>query len=195
MKKLFLFVLLAALLLPGVALATYNEGSAVHRIESSGGSAADPVRMYMLVRNPNNGQNDRSMTADDVVIWDILTDDGVTVNYQSKLNMDVISRECVAGVVVGTIPTTDNANAAASQVGLSNWGYIQTYGLGTCKMTGNQLGNWVSGDALIMSNVEPYATTEAPLQLGNRGKFGFAMDSGTQGTIGSNSNEVFIRCR
>jgi len=186
MKKLFYSFLLASFLIGGGVAIAYNDGSAVNNKEASGGSAADPVRVYTLVRYPNTTDVGVALSAGDVVIWDCVSDDGVTVNLVTVAG----SSDAVAGVVVSsTIPTADQANTAAGDIGRRNWGYIQTYGVNS---TVNIIsGPAVAGQSLIASDTARYATSGVTVQAATQKRtLGFAYDASSSG-----QSEAFIMTR
>lgn len=132
MKKLIYSFIIASFLFCGGVSFAYDEGVETHKIEESGGPAATAVRVYTLVRypeiNPVRPDGLRGISAGDVVVWDTVSDDGLTVNYLDRTG----STDSVAGVVVtDTIPTADVTGTASETAGRRNWGYIQTYGLNT----------------------------------------------------------------
>lgn len=122
-KKLS-FIVLALSLMSGLAFASYDEGAYIHNVERSKGSPADPTRVYMLVHYAVNGTSTAGLTEGDVVVWDCVSDDGVTVAITGSTS----SVDAVAGVLVGNLPTSDTAGTAAQNIGNRNWGWIQTYG-------------------------------------------------------------------
>lgn len=129
MKKLLSLIATGLLLASSMAFA-YSDGGLINVKEMSGGTSADPVRVYRLVRYPEADANGTSLTAGDVVVWDCVSDDGVTVNVLAS----TASTDAVAGVVVATIATGEvgsAGNTAVQDIGKRNWGYIQVKGLCT----------------------------------------------------------------
>lgn len=197
MKKLFRFFLIAAFILGGsVSAFAYQDDGNVHSTESSNATAADPVRVYQLVRYPvtaagNSTSVSTTVSAGDVVVWDTVSDDGVTINV---VNAGSQSCDAVAGIVVSPTITGDTgAVSAVSDIGHKNWGYIQTYGLNTtAKITGAVV---FAGQALAADPTTPGyftgITSGANAQI-NRTRAGFAYD--TQGST-SSSVEVFVNLR
>lgn len=194
MKKIYSFLLVATLLLGmgGVAFA-YDDGGAVNVKETSGGSPADAVRVYQLVRYPavDAGGPENSLSAGDVVVWDTNSDDGVTVNSTHKATM---SCDAVAGVVVSTVLTGDvnsSTSSAAGDLGRKNWGYIQTYGYNaSCKIAG--VVPFAGAPLCASPTDEHYAmTADSGTEAVRRRLLGFAYD--TQAATGS--AEVFVNTR
>lgn len=196
MKKLLVLVIALSLMLGGAVAFAYDEGGEINIKESSFGSASDPVRVYQLVRYPNFGPTiGTSLSAGDVVIWDLISDDGVTVNIIGPGAISA-SNDAVAGVVVGAIPTADNqASSAAADIGRRNWGYIQTYGLGSAYL---DKGAHTAGLGIRASTsarqAGPISVATATTAVGaGYGSLGFAMDTCAAGTEAK--TDVFIRCR
>lgn len=190
MKKLILIVL-ALTLVGGVAFAGYDEGAYINNKEGSKGSPADPVRVYQLVRYAEMAASSRPLTGGEGVCWDTVSDDGVTIALRSKAG----SRDAVAGVTVGRIPTSEGGGTAAQEIGKSNWGYIQTYGYCPKAMV---LATVAAGQAIFLSETDSYlgpcllgsivAATTPTVPQG----IGFAYDA-----VSSNAQdvEVFLRLR
>lgn len=197
MKKYF-FVL-ALLLATGNAFAAYDEGSAIHNKEASKGSPADPTRVYMLVRYPEVSVDTPSISAGEVLVWDAISDDGVTVNRIARptngtagmTTTGAASTDAVAGISVGTIPTADNASSAANSIGSRNWGYIQTYGLCSTAMV---QATTVAGGAIAANDTAGDQLYAIPVTGANPRAgaiFAFAMDA-----CSSDGNcEVFVENR
>lgn len=199
MRKAYIFAL-ALLLVGGNVMAAYDEGTAINNKEQSKGSAADPVRVYRLVRYPEVAPNVPSISAGEVLIWDMNSDDGVTVNrlaYPTNGATGMVaftgvgSTDSVAGIAVAEILTADVAVSASSNIGARNWGYVQTYGPAATAMVqatttagGAIAANDTAGDqlyAIPVTGVNPRAGAI----------FAFAMDA-----CSSDGNcEVFIENR
>ena len=192
MRKLLNSFIIASFLLGGGVSFAYDEGSASHKIEESGGPSDTAVRIYQLVRNPIFGTDrdkDSTMSANDVVLWDGVSDDGVTVNLAGVAG----SIDSVAGVVVSaTIPTSDVQGTASANAGRRNWGYIQTYGLGSAKFGGG-VGIDVAGQAIRASSVPRYFVGANQTFATGNGIFGFAYDA--EGTTNNASADVFVKNR
>lgn len=188
MKKLIYSILLAFLLAGnGVAFSYSNDGND-HLIEGPGGPASDPVRVYSLVRYADQGPNRPSLSAGDVVIWNCVSDDGVTV---ALVGDGAGSADAVAGVVVSpTIPTDDQAGAgftASQELGRRNWGYIQKYGL--CTVVNFSLGSAVVGSGIKAGDI-PRTATAATMTDIQGANLGFAYDASSNG-----QSEAFIKTR
>lgn len=175
--KRYKFILILAVLFgiaSGVAFA-YDEGSQRNTKLAHPGLDADPIRVITLVRYAESAQNELPISAGDVVIWDCLSDDGVTVGLLSSIN----SRDAVAGVAVGTIPTAEVGGfSAVNDSGKRNWGYIQIKGL--CTFVNIAPTSGVVGSALVASATARNATTST-LQQGPSRTLGFAYDATSTG--------------
>lgn len=184
--KRYKFILILAVLFgiaSGVAFA-YDEGSQRNTKLAHPGLDADPVRVITLVRYAESAQNELPLSAGDVVLWDCLSDDGVTVGLLSSIN----SRDAVAGVAVGTIPTAEVGGfSAANDAGKRNWGYIQIEGL--CTFVNIAPTSGVAGSALIASPTARCATTSTAT-LGPTRVLGFAYDASSTG-----QSEVLVDVR
>lgn len=194
MRKLILSLFALFACVGSAFAATYDEGAYTHNIEQSRGTPADPVRVYMLVRYPEVGANVASISAGEVLGWDVISDDGVTVNRLAwaGTNTGSTSTDAVAGVAVGTIQTADTANAASSSLGSRNWGYIQTYGYCPVAMVQSTA---VAGQALAMNDTLVDAQYALPVAVSGNTRagaiFGFALDA----VSSDGQAEIFIKNR
>jgi len=197
MKKI-LFVVLAILLSASVAFAapdpTHTRGTvegpgAVGEIRGNGNFPSECYRTFRLVRYASCDPNTMHISPDSMVIWDTVSDDGVTVALTTTSGD---SR--VAGVAVSHILTADAAgNTAAEDIGRRNWGYIQTYGL--CQVSVDVCGGFSVGEAIGTGSTEPgkvtgFATSVSSAAANGSGNAGFAMDSAA---LSDNNVEVFLK--
>ena len=186
MKKLIYSFIITSFLLGGGVAFAYDDGGLVNKIESSGGYADDAVRVLQLVRYPEIDPNRPSISAGDVVVWDTISDDGVTVNYLDKAG----SVDSVAGVIVSaTIPTADASGTAAQTTGRRNWGYMQTYGLNTNVQIE---ATTVAGQSLTVHPTHNGFATPADDDTVVARVFGFAYDAESSDTA---AGEAFINAR
>ena len=187
LKSIPLFAI--ALMVSTMAVA-FDQPSDPGEIEGKKLVLGQPVKVYQLVRNPLVGDNDTSFASADVLLWDTVSDDGVTVNRVGNTDISA-SSDAVAGVVVGSIPTADDNGAVdpSSDRWKNNWGYIQTYGIALVDVDGS---NIAVGEGLRASATANQATAVGGDLTSNGGaSLGFAMDaSTTTGTI-----EAFVRTR
>lgn len=186
MKKLYSILLALGLLVGGVNVAhAYSSDGNPNLKDESTATPADPVRVYRLVRYPENQVDSVTLSAGDVVVWDCVSDDGVSVTLVSSAN----STDAVAGVVVSPfIPTADSSNSAANSIGRRNWGYVQTSGLCT---VANVTSGGAAGTALRASQTARYATAATVTPTGTTQRImGFAYDASSQGQA-----EVYVDLR
>ncbi len=174
----------------GVAFGYSDDGN-TNRKESSGGTAADPVRIYQLVRYPVTNASSvvsvsNVLSAGDVVVWDTVSDDGVTVN---AVNAGGMSRDAVAGVVVATITGDVGAVDAVTDIGRKNWGYIQTYGLCTHSKAVGAIA--FAGQSLTASSTPGYAVVIDTGSTSNAARLGFAYDT----SAATGAVEMFVDVR
>lgn len=190
MKKLLYSFLIAFSLFAGGVGFAYDDGGLIANIESSGGYADDAIRIIQLVRypeiDPRRPDGNVGISAGDVVVWDTVSDDGVTVNLIGVTG----SIDSVAGVVVSaTIPTADASGTAAQTTGRRNWGYIQTYGLNTNVQIE---ATTVAGQSLIAHPTHNGYATPADDDTVVGRVFGFAYDAESSDTA---AGEAFINIR
>ena len=188
MKKLSILLVFALLLSCGVALA-FTEASDPGLKETGSETIAQGVRIYRIVRNPitNTTSTAASMASSEVVIWDLVSDDGVTVNYTTNVGISV-SNDAVAGVVVGSIPTAD-ATSPVADLGKGNWGYIQIYGKALAKVDSSAI---TAGEGLRASATDKLGTGAGHNGINQSGDaLGFAYDASSS----ASTINVFVRAR
>ena len=170
MRKLFVIALIA-LFMAGSAYASL-EGPGVGDILGQGKYPYDAHKIFRLVHiSPNDNDTD-GVTADSVVVWDDELDDGVSVELTTTSGDGR-----VAGILVTTVISNDTVGTAvrtaSDDIGTSNWGWIQTYGLydGVC-----------AGSQAITVGKSVCAADKN----GTVGEFGFHLStSGNSGILGS----------
>ncbi len=117
-RKLFLFI--AVLLVGGLAFSGLVFAGSTE-ILGQGGYPSDPHKIYRLVHNPNA----TVISAEQIVIWDLTIDNGVSVTLTTTSG-----DSAVAGIMVELLPKQATAsNTAAQDIGKANWALMQTYGL------------------------------------------------------------------
>lgn len=146
-----------------------------------------PYREYQLIRysQTKDGGGNLNLSAGDVVIWDTVSDDGVSVGLVGTVG----SVDAVAGVVVSANILTNEVTGTAITPGIDygrrNWGWIQVKGYSQkVNITG---GSASAGGALVASSTARYATgtvgeaavAGAPLRAYRI--LGFAYDASAQG--------------
>lgn len=188
MKKYFV---LAFVVLCGIAMVSgsfaYDEGIYPASKDQAVGSPDQSPRIYRFVRYAEMAASSRSLSAGEVVVWDCISDDGVTIGLIGTV---ASSTDAVAGVTVGTIQTAEANGTAGAQVGKRNWGYVQVYGVNTdCMLDGTV--NILAGGAVKAMEASgdntSYGMGAATTQPG--AIFGFALDAVT---TDATDNEVFI---
>ena len=157
MKKiLIVLTLLSFLFGGGVAYAVDSpvEPGVIKRI--TGASQDTTYRAYKLVRFGMTQQDTASISADSLVIWDVVSDDGVTIS-ETTLSGD----GAIAGIVATTIQTSDNRSgtSAADDAGRRNWGYVQVEGKSTVRVLAGGTNNHSAGDMFITSTDASRATS------------------------------------
>lgn len=117
MKKFFAF-LVFALLLSGQA-------SADIQIDKGADRSTNKVIFFVgrYARTTAIATSGNMISKDRIVVWDKVSNDGVTVDYSTTSNDSM-----VAGVAMDNIPGSSRDSSAVSDVGASNWGRIQVWG-------------------------------------------------------------------
>ena len=110
-----------------------------------GNRMSTPRKVYQLVRNGRQGDFVGIVSAE-VVIWDSLSDDGVTVGLTTTSHDGLL-----AGIAVTSIETADVGGDAFGQEGRRNWGYIQVYGPALAKVTPGAVTGATAGWAFYTS--------------------------------------------
>jgi hypothetical protein len=128
-KIVVLFV--AILLMAGLAIAaTPGRDISPGRGDIAGNLGrydSDAQKTFRLVRYvPASGSaNSATLSADSLVIWDLVSDDGVTVTTTTTS-----ASGAVAGIIVNAALTPATlGNTAKVDEGGRNWTWLQTYGL------------------------------------------------------------------
>ncbi len=156
----------------------------------TGRYVSDPHRTFRLVR----ARAATTITADSMVVWDTdvvypTASDGVTVTVTSTSGD---SR--VAGFLVTSIAsrdTTGGGYTATEDVGLRNWGWLQTYGKSVDKATASTTpvtaGNAISCGPTGGSYSGYFGSTTSASTQGNAG---FALETVAAGATGY----IFLMC-
>lgn len=125
MNKIFSLTLAFLIMfLSGMAL-NGNKAFADVQIDS-GQEKSTTKRVFFIGRYARTNAiatNGNVISTDRVVVWDSVSDDGVTVNL-STTSYDAL----VAGVTLDEIPGSSRDNSAANDLGYNNWGRILVYG-------------------------------------------------------------------
>lgn len=198
MKKLKLLSLaLVAVMLVGVTPAFAGGPYNIGEIKGTPRKQGEPVRTYKLVRFSTRGPNIASLASNDVVIYDLASDDSVSVRTNTAS-----AEAAVAGIVDMTILTPDSASTSAfDDAGKRNWGYIIVHGPAKAKVTaggtnGNVAGQgWItSRDAGAITGLETVTSSDAT-SMTNQNKVAIAAGGFFYATADSSSTSVpvFVR--
>ena len=196
MRKIIALVL-AVLLLGGTAFAAtpgHRVSPGIGNIPVQGGTISDAQKTFRMVRYmPASATvNSATLSADTIVIWDTVSDDGITVTTTTTSG-----DSAVAGIVANACLTPDTGaigRTAKADRNSRNWTWLQTYGLADVYVQDN--GTLDVGEALGTSSTAGVATTGVTWGTATgtvQGVAGFAYDD-VAGT-GSNTGEVFVKCQ
>lgn len=155
-------------------------------ILGQGKYASDAHKIFRLVRYvPATYSGATALAADSIVIWDLTSDDGVTVTTTTTS-----SDSAVAGIIVSAVATGDTGKTAVQAVGDANWTWLQTYGKSQVNFVATT-GGIAAGAAFGTSTTagEAAAFVSSTTNASVQGKAGFAYDTATAGT---DDVEVFI---
>ena len=178
MKKLLSILTLSTFLFGGGLALAYTEPTDPGVKVNSPEGKHKSYNVYRLVRNPQRHDSAASFASGDVVLWDTVSDDAVTVNDVSRLGLTT-SSDFVAGVVVGSIPTAEGASTVAGDdINRRNWGYIQTYGKALASLDGTVI---AVGEGLRAS-VWNRAGTAVDATADSGATLGFAFDANSSTT-------------
>ena len=147
MKKFSIVLLALALVLGSVSLG-YAAGPSGPGYSgdimgmNTGRYASDPHRTFRLVRFQGNTQTGTAnLAAGDIVVWSSIAgggQDGVTVTTTTTSGDARVAGQMVTAVTskdAGVSGVWVGLTKASDDVGLKNWGYVQTYGLSTTNAT------------------------------------------------------------
>lgn len=196
MKKLLSLFAIGFLFVGGIALADYDESGAIRNLKiQHPGLNSDAVKVITLVRYPDANPNTPSISSGDVVIWDLTSDDGVSINLNSVVGLAgaVLSNDAVAGVAVGTIPTAEpgnGGNTLANDNGKRNWGYIQIYGVNTSVKVDSST---ILAGSGLRASADPRRAGIGSAATGSvgGGPLGFAYNASS---ATADAATIFIRC-
>lgn len=198
MKKLyslFLAALLVAVSVPAFAIDDPTFANYIKK-RAEGAKFADASRGVRLVRFSNNGLNASSLVSGDAVVWDTVSDDGVSVRTTTTS-----ADGAFAGIVCTTIPTSDasTGTSAYDDLGRRNWGWIVVEGFMTARATAGGTNGNSAGDIFITSTDSGVITTlenaggnstANQIQRAVRGRGGFFFDAGDGS---STTYEVYVQ--
>jgi len=148
--KRTLSLLLVILLVSGIAFAAqpgYRKGPGVGDIMGQGKQQSDPHKKFRMVRYvPAGGTaNSATLTAESLVVWDLVSDDGVTVTTTTTSY-----HSTVAGVLAqSTLTPTTLGRTAVQDKGDRCWTWLQTYGKAKCRVSAS--GDVAAGESMAAS--------------------------------------------
>jgi len=205
MKKIFVFSFIALFILGAVAISFSANPSGPGYAGDIAGMATgryawDSHRTFRLVRY-NAGATTTGLSSGNIVIWDTTigfpTDaDGVSVRTTTTTG-----DARVAGVLITDIASRDSSGgnyAASDDVGLKNWGWLQTYGrsavdvVQTTTSSGGGARVAAVGEAVCTGPVAGQITSyyASASNAGVNGNAGFALATFTTGS----SARIFLKC-
>lgn len=206
MKKVIIALFLGLALSVSSYAATPSEPTNPGIIERITGSTQDnPTRVYILVRYASRDggvgtNNAPTLAAGSAVIWDLISDDGVTIKTTTTSGDPAF-----AGIVTTAILSAETANTsfASDDNGKRNWGYIQTYGPVTAKVVAGGTNANAAGNFFITSRDEGAITTaETAIGTASTDILNAARISGSRGGIFYNAGDgtsttatVFVKSR
>lgn len=178
MKKYIIAVVALLVLATGSLAHAYSEGTASPSAKrQTNAPGYVPYKEVQLVRFGANEPDAVGLSAGDVVLWDTVSDDGVTI----MLAASTVSTDAVAGVVVSpTIGTVETVGTTPGvDYGRRNWGFVQVKGYcPTVNITGGPV---LAGGAIFASGTARYATKSATVYNASNRTMGFAYDASSQG--------------
>src|SRR3990167_9117266 len=119
------------------------------------GKYGNSVRVLKLVRVASADPNATTYASGDVVIYSIISDDGVTITYAEQS-----ADGAIAGILATSILTADaDSVVAADDAGRRNWGWMIVHGPATARAkNGTTNGNLV-GDPFVTSRDPSFITS------------------------------------
>jgi len=148
---------------------------------------SDPHRSFRKVRYvPASGTSvSATLTNDSIVVWDVVSDDGVTVTTTTTS-----PDSAVAGIIKNKALTPEALGRTARQdEGKRNWTWLQTYGLAEVRVnaTNNVVVNAAMGTSATAGEADHFlpSTSDSTKQ----GKAGFFLDSAS---AAANDVECFL---
>lgn len=153
-----LFITTGAFAYPSPTYSSYTDKSDRANADFPG----TPVRVLKWVRYSQNGVNNTSLVSGDAVIYDTISDDGVSVNT-TTLSADMR----FAGICVTAIPTSDNTTTTkiSDDWGRKNWGWIIVDGPAVANATAGGMNGAVAGDPFVTSTDAVKITTYSAMTV------------------------------
>jgi len=195
-KRVFTFLLLS-LFIAGIAFAASGRdlGHGIGDVRGQGKLPSDPHKIFRLVRvmQPSSGADTATLVADSIVIWDLTSDDGVTVTTTTTS-----PDSAVAGIIVQAALTPEDFGSASARgftafedIGNRNWTWLQTYGKSEVRVnaTNSVYAGSAMGTSATAGEADIFvASTTASEKQGNAGFFYDA------GAAAADDVECFLRC-
>jgi len=148
MKKI-ISIFIVALLVTGSAFAAtpgfrLSPGIGENKTSVQGGQQSDPGKTFRMVRYvPAGGSGDSTtLVTESIVIWDLVSDDGVTVTTTTTS-----PDSAVAGIIVQAALSPETlGNSAKEDRGKRNWTWLQTHGVSQVRV--NATNGVVAGNSM-----------------------------------------------
>lgn len=180
MKKILSLFLALSLIGGGIVLADVQI--------DKGQTLSTAPKIWFVGRYARTGVEERGgathISADSVVVWDVTSNDGVTIN-KTTTSFDAL----VAGVTIDRIQGSSRDNTAANDESSNNWGRIQTWGrhanvrfqvcapLFVCS-AGMRVGSGsTSQDSAIYRDVSTDTTTATNFTSSSKDAFGVLLEA------------------
>ena len=187
-----LSLVLVTLLVAGVAFAAtpgFRLSPGIGEIPIQGGTQSSPGKIFRMVRYvpTSGGLNNTTVSANSLVVWDVISDDGVTVTLSTTSGATavagILAQQCLTPATLG--------NTAAVDRGKRNWTWLQTHGLAAVDLaTDSAIGAGSAfGTSLERGIGTGWPGIGATLGPTNVGKAGFVYDAVT---AGGTDVEVFL---
>ena len=122
----------------------------------TGTQQGDPVRVIKLVRFSSRAVNGPDIASGDVLVYDTVSDDGVTVRLTTTS-----ADGAVAGISCVAIQTSDAITGTSAQddAGRRNWGYMVVHGPADAKAAAGGTNGNAAGDLFLTSTDSGAITT------------------------------------
>ena len=198
MRKLIrlLAVPVIVVLLGGIAYATPQPSDPGELKGPVGLRQSTARKVYQLVRYAEQGATSVPLASGEVVVWDTISDDGVTIDVTTTS-----ADGSIAGIAVTSFETADVIGPASNQEGRRNWGFIQVYGPALAYVNRGGGNAYAAGDPFITSvdsgavtrfeaSTATYLNGQIITTINRSRKGGFFMDASAG--AGDDRAEVFI---
>lgn len=176
MKRLLVLVMAILLVCGGVAFATtpgYRTSPGIGDKLGQGQFQSDPGKIFRMVRQMGL----TPLTKDDIVIWDLTLDDGLTVGTTTT-SADSAVAGILASACLQREAGIDSDEAATDDIGHRNWGWLQTYGLAQVDIAVAVGAGDAMGCSETAGEAQQFAITATGAAAGSQGNAGFFYDAG-----------------